>query len=88
MLRKHPFASLSGAPRKAPISPIFQFWHGFCKVLGIPRNCPASQKIQTGDTIMNTVNFAQNAIAAVFALTTSIVLYAAAIVPASPSLIA
>lgn len=37
---------------------------------------------------MNTANLGQNAIAAVFALAVSAVLYAAAIVPASPSLIA
>ncbi|MEM7666354.1 MAG: enoyl-CoA hydratase [Pseudomonadota bacterium] len=37
---------------------------------------------------MNTATFSQNVIAAVFAVAVSAVLYAAAIVPASPSLLA
>ena len=79
---------LIGPLLKCWFSAVFQFWHGFCTVMGMKRDHPASHKITRRSHTMFATETRTNLFAAVFSVAVSAVLYAAAIVPASPGLVA
>lgn len=67
--------------------PFFVNWHGFCKAWGIRRDSPLEMKNERKLPMRAFENVSGRVLAALSSLAFSAFFFAAAIVPASPSLI-
>lgn len=67
--------------------PFFANWHGFCKAWGIRRDGPLEMKNERKLPMRAFENVSGRVLAALSSLAFSAFFFAAAIVPASPSLI-
>ncbi|WP_330658577.1 hypothetical protein [Erythrobacter sp.] len=89
ILRKEPWPAPAGEPPKVRISAISQVWHGLCSVLGMKRNDFRTEpNHRQGDRPMLNTDTSRNLFAAAISLGVSAILFAYAIIPASPSLVA